>query len=380
MADTFIPPQSVADNARMALDVRESKPASQRGMTAVGLARANQLANRKPISLETVQRMVAYFDRHEIDKQGSTWDEKGKGYQAWYGWGGDEGRVWANRILMENKMTIKASRRHSEADMEALRVAAHHAKQTMKALRTVGYDGVKPKSIKALDESVSLTERQIAMYDTYEALVEEYGAFDQGIGANGAHYGAGDMNPFMDEGIMCASCVFYMEGKCEIVQGDIDPEGICKLWIIPESALNLVSAEEIPEETPEEMPMEESVPAPVKPMAEATAAIEDRETTPAQREEMPAGDFVIPETRNFPIVTPEDVDAAVSSWGRYRGDVSFETFKDRLIQLALVKGEEFFSRIPQAWKDEMETDSLDDSAIMNAEAVKRYVRRLLGAK
>jgi hypothetical protein len=43
--------------------------------------------------------MKAYFDRHEVDKQGSTWDEKGKGWQAWNGWGGDAGRTWANRIV-----------------------------------------------------------------------------------------------------------------------------------------------------------------------------------------------------------------------------------------------------------------------------------------
>jgi len=230
MADTFTAPQAVADNAQRALDVRAIKPPSQQGMTPVGLARANQLAKREAISLETVQRMAAYFDRHEVDKDGATWSEQGKGWQAWYGWGGDEGRAWARRIVEENIMETKASRRHSESDMEALRMAAHHNRETMKALRAVGYDGMKPKSAtKAVDESVTLTERQVAMYDTYESLVEEYGLFNQGIGANGAHYGPGDVNPFKAEGIMCGSCVFYMEGKCEIVEGDIDPEGVCKL-------------------------------------------------------------------------------------------------------------------------------------------------------
>jgi hypothetical protein len=244
MADTFTAPQAVADNAQRALDVRAEKPPSQQGMTPVGLARANQLAKREPVSLVTVRRMVAYFDRHEIDKEGATWDEQGKGWQAWHGWGGDEGRAWARSILEENSMETKASRRHSESDMEALRIAAHHNKQTMKALRMVGYDGMKPTAIKAIDESLSLTERQIVMYDTYEALVEEYGVFNQGIGANGAHYGPGDVNPFKAEGIMCGSCVFYMEGKCEIVEGEIDPEGVCKLWIIPEASLGLVASEE----------------------------------------------------------------------------------------------------------------------------------------
>jgi hypothetical protein len=415
MADTFTAPQAVADNAQRALEVRESKPESQRGMTSVGLARANQLANREPVSLETVRRMVAYFDRHEVDKEGTTWDEQGKGWQAWYGWGGDEGRAWARRILEENSMETKASRRHSESDMESLRTAAHHVKQTMKALRSVGYDGIKPKSVKALDESVTLTDRQVVMYDLYEGLVEEYGLFNQGIGANGAHYGPGDVNPFKAEGIMCGACVFYMEGKCEIVEGDIDPEGVCKLWIIPEAALQLAAVEEEAMAEAEPAPMEpageEMMTAKTQAMTREQAraivnewakenpdkasivyenmenmlmsgqtpkAFEDRNTTPAQREEMPASDFVIPETRNFPIVTPGDIDAAVSSWGRYQGDISFETFKARLIALAIAKGPEFVARLPQAWKDEMDaTAALDGNAIME-EATKRFARRLMG--
>lgn len=50
--------------------------------------------------------MRAYFDRHQSDKEGSTWGEQGKGWQAWQGWGGDPGRAWAERILREvEKMT-----------------------------------------------------------------------------------------------------------------------------------------------------------------------------------------------------------------------------------------------------------------------------------
>lgn len=106
-ADTFIPPDAVAKNAKQALEVRDSKPASEQGMTLVGLARANQLANKEPVSLQTIQRMVAYFNRHEVDKEGSTWSEQGKGWQAWMGWGGDEGRAWAEGILKNTNMEAK---------------------------------------------------------------------------------------------------------------------------------------------------------------------------------------------------------------------------------------------------------------------------------
>jgi hypothetical protein len=95
------PPQSVADNARRALEVRARKPESERGMTAVGIARARDLMNRVRLSEDTIRRMAAYFERHEVDKQGSTWDEQGKGWQAWYGWGGDDGFAWAKRKIEE---------------------------------------------------------------------------------------------------------------------------------------------------------------------------------------------------------------------------------------------------------------------------------------
>lgn len=95
------PPESVASNARRALEVRESKPPSQRGMTGIGLARARDLANRADLSESTIRRMARYFDRHQKDKQGQTWDEQGPGWQAWMGWGGDEGWKWADRKVAE---------------------------------------------------------------------------------------------------------------------------------------------------------------------------------------------------------------------------------------------------------------------------------------
>jgi hypothetical protein len=99
--DTYTPPKVVQDNARRALEVRATKPASQRGMTAVGLARARDLSNGRALSLDTVRRMLDYFTRHEVDKQGSTWGQQGKGWQAWMGWGGDEGFAWARKIVRE---------------------------------------------------------------------------------------------------------------------------------------------------------------------------------------------------------------------------------------------------------------------------------------
>ena len=124
--DSYIPTQAMADNARRALEIREKKPMSQRGMTSVGIARARDLMNKRPMSEDTVRRMKAFFDRHEADKQGETWDEQGKGYQAWMGWGGDEGYSWSTAIV---------ERLNKQADTKEIKAASTEVRQTFAALQ-----------------------------------------------------------------------------------------------------------------------------------------------------------------------------------------------------------------------------------------------------
>jgi len=91
----------------------------------------------------------------------------------------------------------------------------------------------------------NLTPRQKSEYDALENVVEVFGQYDQTSGADGAHYAPADANPFAEQGLVCSNCVFFEGGRaCEIVAGDIDPNAICKFWIIPE---NLITAsEELP--------------------------------------------------------------------------------------------------------------------------------------
>lgn len=72
----------------------------ERGGTAVGVARARDIKNRKNLSDETVKRMNSYFARHEVDKKAEGFKKGEKGYPsngriAWALWGGDAGQVWA---------------------------------------------------------------------------------------------------------------------------------------------------------------------------------------------------------------------------------------------------------------------------------------------
>lgn len=93
-------------------------------------------------------------------------------------------------------------------------------------VRSIGEDGVYPP-----------TPRQIALSAGLEDVVETFGKFDQGDGPDGAHY----MNPspFAGRGMACSNCYFYDGPRaCELVDGDIAPDAVCKFWIIPEALLS----------------------------------------------------------------------------------------------------------------------------------------------
>jgi hypothetical protein len=114
----FTPPQGVRDAAIRALKKRAEQPPSKRGMTAIGIARARDLSNGVTLSPDTIKRMVAYFTRHEVDKQSSTWEEYGKGRQAWDGWGGDAGYTWAKKILAQMERADEKEKLLSESTLQ----------------------------------------------------------------------------------------------------------------------------------------------------------------------------------------------------------------------------------------------------------------------
>jgi hypothetical protein len=106
MADGFVPPQEVRNNAKRGLELREKHG---RGGTEVGVARARDLSNGKALSLDTINRMISYFARHEVDKQGEGWGKDSAGYIAWLLWGGDAGRAWAKSVAKQNDKKEKST-------------------------------------------------------------------------------------------------------------------------------------------------------------------------------------------------------------------------------------------------------------------------------
>lgn len=96
----FTPPQGARDEAAKGLEWRAE---FGRGGTDVGVARARDISNGKSLSPDTINRMVSYFARHEVDKQGEGWSPGEDGFPsagriAWALWGGDPGSAWANKV------------------------------------------------------------------------------------------------------------------------------------------------------------------------------------------------------------------------------------------------------------------------------------------
>lgn len=105
MPDSYRPPADVARVARRALEIRSQQTPSNRAGTATGLTRARQLANREPISVDTLKRMVSFFARHEksAGSANARKDPTSKAAQAWGLWGGNAGRAWAKRMLRKSE-------------------------------------------------------------------------------------------------------------------------------------------------------------------------------------------------------------------------------------------------------------------------------------
>lgn len=90
-------PKQASENAKIALRWAEENGWGSCG-TAVGKARANQLANGENISRDTIARMAG-FERHRQNSQRELGD--GCGRLMWLAWGGDEGIAWAQNKLKQ---------------------------------------------------------------------------------------------------------------------------------------------------------------------------------------------------------------------------------------------------------------------------------------
>ena len=103
--ESYEPTEAMRREAQRGLDWRSEYG---RGGTAVGIARARDIAGGKSLPLDTVLRMRSFFARHEVDKKAEGFRPGEDGYPsngriAWALWGGDAGKSFADKIAKQNE-------------------------------------------------------------------------------------------------------------------------------------------------------------------------------------------------------------------------------------------------------------------------------------
>lgn len=120
----FTPPEGVREEARKGLAWRAKHG---RGGTMIGVARARDLSGGRTVSPATARRMKAYFDRHEGDRRGEGWAPSESGFPsagriAWALWGGDPGRVWAEKLVRQMNAADERSGAMATIERRAFRL------------------------------------------------------------------------------------------------------------------------------------------------------------------------------------------------------------------------------------------------------------------
>ena len=94
-------PESVSNNAKRGIEL--NKKVNNRCATQVGKVRAQQLADRKPISMETIKRMFSYLSRAEVYYEAG--DTESCGYISYLLWGGKSAKSWAESKINQLQLS-----------------------------------------------------------------------------------------------------------------------------------------------------------------------------------------------------------------------------------------------------------------------------------
>jgi HK97 family phage prohead protease len=172
------------------------------GLVPATISWAKKIASRENLTKEKVIKMRAWHARHKVDKKPG-WDKPGDetpGFVAFLLWAGAAGQRWS-----EAKVAQMGEARDADGGAEDY------------------------------SEYGTLSPANLAYAESLEGIADEFGPWPQG-GPAGAHYI--EVSPFAERGMKCSNCIFFEAGECEVVQGSISENGICKLWVIPEGKMS----------------------------------------------------------------------------------------------------------------------------------------------
>lgn len=236
------PTQAMARAARKGLRLH-AEGKSGDGLVEATVRDARRMANREPLSEDKVRRMPAWWARHRNDwtAADTTPGEETPGYVASLLWGvdnkdGSPGATWAARKVRELDRNADNGARDDNPE------SPENLGKDTPDMATRNGEGAE-----------WMTARQRALAEALDDIAETFGPWDASIGADGAHYMEAAANPFLEDGLACARCAFYRGGGgCEIVGQTVDPEGLCRFWIVPDP--NATPAPVVEDDMGEDMP------------------------------------------------------------------------------------------------------------------------------
>ena len=91
-------PNAVSNNAKRGIELNEK--VNNKCATQVGKVRAQQLAQGKPVSMETIKRMYSYLSRAE--EYYNPGDTEACGTISYLLWGGKSAKSWAESKIKQN--------------------------------------------------------------------------------------------------------------------------------------------------------------------------------------------------------------------------------------------------------------------------------------
>lgn len=212
------PTEAIARAARKGLRLYDEGKAGD-GLVEATVRDARRMANREPLSEDKVRRMPAWWARHRNDWTAADTKpgEETPGYVAALLWGvdakdGSPGATWAARKVRQLDRAEDERQQADEAGKDTEDMATREG-----------------------EGAEWMTARQRALAHKLESIAETFGPWDGGTGADGAHYIAPADNPWTDDGLACARCAFYRGGGgCEILAQSVNPDGLCRFWIVPD--------------------------------------------------------------------------------------------------------------------------------------------------
>jgi len=185
---SFTVPQSVRNNAKRGLLLRKQYgrgglTSQQAGVQGIGsgVQRASDLIEGA-VSLETVRRMSAFFDRHRKNKD--TPPSKGNGRISWLLWGGDAGDQWAKSVIrrvekkigatkagrdhgpsIKNPRVYEALRRRGMSKTQASRISNGLLKRKAKLTKTVAGEKLPASSFLVVGDPEKVTTWRLPVRD-----------------------------------------------------------------------------------------------------------------------------------------------------------------------------------------------------------------------